>query len=51
MTRQTILSLLAGISMSLTAFAQGGTAPELLPYQNPKLSPEERADDLRQCRA
>ena len=46
MTRQTILSLLAGIAMSLTAFAQGGTAPELLPYQNPKLSPEERADDL-----
>ena len=43
MTKHTFLSLLAGVTLSLTAFAQ---AQEPLPYQNPKLSPEERADDL-----
>ena len=46
MTRHIVLSLLSGIALSLTAFAQGQKAQEPLPYQNPKLSPEERADDL-----
>ena len=41
MMKKRFLALIAAVVMTVPAVAQ-----EILPYQNPKLSPEERADDL-----